>query len=71
MNNPMNVAFDKCMVEIISDPPPTHWGLIPAPNHVCAKRISAGFHKCEEELKENVSGFIDVIKMMNESFDLK
>ena len=71
MNNPMNVAFDKCMGEIISDPMPTNWKLAPAPNHICAKRILAGFHKCEDELKENVSGFIDVMKMMTESYDLK
>ena len=70
MNNPMNVAFEKCLVEIISDPPPTNWKLTPAPNQLCAERILAGFHKCEEELKENVSGFIDVMKMMTETYDL-
>ena len=64
MNNPMSVAFEKCLDEIISDP------MFP-PNYVCSQRILVGFHKCEEKLKDNVSGFIDVMKMMTESFDLK
>ena len=64
MNNPMNVAFDKCLGEIISDP------MFP-PGNGCSQRILIGFYKCEDKLKENVSGFIDVMKMMTESFDLK
>ena len=64
MNNPMSVAFEKCLDEIINDP------MFP-PSYVCSQRILVGFRKCEDKLKENVSGFIDVIKMMTESFDLK
>ena len=66
MNNPMNVAFDKCLGEIISDPMFDTYK-----PYTCSQRIFVGFHKCEDKLKENVSGFIDVMKMMNESFDLK
>ena len=85
--NPMLAAFDKCLVEIISDPmpPPTNWTPyseamniddhvgepLSAPNPVCAQRILAGFHKCEDELKRDVIGFIDVMKMMAESYDLE
>ena len=65
MNNPMSVAFEKCLVETITSDP-----LFP-PNYVCSQRILVGFHKCEDKLKENVTGFIDVMKMMTESFDLK
>ena len=68
----MFVAFDKCMVKLISGP------MFPfpddprlKPNSDCTGKILEGFYLCEEELKENVIGFIDVIKMMNESFDLK
>ena len=64
MNNPMNVAFEKCLHERISD------SMFP-PNYPCSQKIVVGFHKCEDKLKENVSGFIDVMKMMTESFDLK
>ena len=67
MNNPMSVAFEKCLVEIISNP---NHPMFP-PNYVCSQRILAGIHKCEDKLKENVTGFIDVMKMMTESFDLK
>ena len=71
--NPMLAAFDKCLVEIISDPVPIIWIGEPlsAPNPVCAQRILAGFHKCEDELKRDVIGFIDVMKMMAESYDLE
>ena len=65
MNNPMNLAFEKCLVETITSDP-----LFP-PNYVCSQRILVGFHKCEDKLKENVEGFIDVMKMMTENFDLK
>ena len=64
MNNPMNVAFEKCLGEVISDP------MFP-PNNPCSQKILVGFHECEYKLKENVSGFIDVMKMMTKSFDLK
>ena len=64
MNNPMNVAFEICLGEVISDP-------MFSPNNPCSQRILVGFHKCEDKLRENVSGFIDVMKMMTESFDLK
>ena len=86
MSNPMLVAFDKCMVEIISDPMPSPTKATPyseamniddrvgeplsAPNLVCTQRILAGFYKCEDELKKNVIEFIDVRKMMTENYDL-
>ena len=60
----MNVAFDKCLGKIISDT------MFP-PNYVCSQKILTGFHECEYKLKENVSGFVNLMKMMTESFDLK
>ena len=63
----MSVAFEKCLVEIISNP--SHPMFLP--NYVCSQKIKIGFHKCEDKLRENVTGFIDVMKMMTESFDLK
>jgi hypothetical protein len=77
-NNPMLVAFDECMVEIISDPMPQTpiseemyiddlvGEPLSAPNPYCTDRITEAYLKCEAELRENVIEFIDVLKMMNE-----
>ena len=74
MNNPMIVAFDKCLLEIISDPmtPPTK--AIPyseamniddrvekplsAPIPVCAERLLAGFDKCKDKMKKSEIAFM-------------
>ena len=81
MNNPMLVAFDKafdkCLVEMISDPmpPPTNWTPYSnIQNHVdsvCKQRLFAGFKKCFDEVMETMKGFSDVMEMMTESHDLK
>ena len=77
MNNPMLVAFDKafdkCLVEMISDPmpPPTIWTpyseAINNDDHkdsVCKQRLFAGFKKCFDEVMEHMKGFSDVMKML-------
>ena len=74
MNNPMIVAFDKCLLEIISDPltPPTkaipyseamniddHEGEpLSAINPVCAERLLAGFNKCKDKMEKSGIAFM-------------
>ena len=70
MNNPMLAAFDKCLVESISDPmtPPTNTTPYSeamdiddrveepqsAKNPGCAERLLAGLNKCKDKMEKSI-----------------
>ena len=70
MNNPMLVAFDKCLIEKISDPmtPPTKAtpysevmnidDRVGEPlseiNPVCAERLLSGLNKCKDKMEKSI-----------------
>ena len=73
MNNPMLVAFDKCLIDKISDPmtPPTkatpyleamniddRVGEPPSERITCAERFLSGFNKCMVKMKKSEIAFM-------------
>ena len=78
MNNPMLTAFDKCLVESISDPmtPPTKTTPyseamdiddrvgepLSAVNPVCAERLLAGLNKCKDNMDKVEISFMHTMK---------
>ena len=87
MNNPMLVAFDKCLIEKISDPmtPPTKAtpysedDRVGEPlseiNPVCAERLLSGLNKCKDKMEKSGIAFMHfmnwIFAMMTEFKDLK
>ena len=74
MNNPMLVAFDKCLLESISDPMTQPTKTTPyseamniddfvgerlsAKNPVCAERLLTGLNKCKNKMEKDEISFM-------------
>ena len=74
MNNPMLVAFDKCLLEKISDPMTPTTKATPYSeamniddregeplseiNQVCAERLLSGFNKCKDKMEKSGIAFM-------------
>jgi hypothetical protein len=58
--NPLVMAFDKCMVDVLN--------VVPNLNFDCEFTLKQFYMMCESELKGTVINFIDVITLINGTF---
>ena len=63
--NLLVMAFDKCMIDNLN----TNWN--PIPNYNCGYKLTNFYYMCESELKETVINFIDMLLLINDSYDFK